>query len=59
MEWISVKDKSAILPSYKSGQILVTDGKVCGVVGVKAFLENVDKPYNRWTHWCRITLPKV
>lgn len=58
MNWIPVSDKSVVLPSYKSGRILVTDGEECYVITVKAFLETVDKPCNNWTHWCKIKLPE-
>lgn len=56
MEWISVKNYDAILPS-KSSCILVTDGTNYSVIKVKTFLEIVDKPFCQWTHWMKI--PKV
>lgn len=56
MEWISVRDREAILPS-KSSYILVTDGTTPSVIRVKNFLEVVDKPFCQWTHWMKI--PKV
>lgn len=58
MNWKSVKDKSIVLPS-KNTKILVTNGKDISVISVNMFLENVDKPYNNWTHWSEINLPKT
>lgn len=58
MDWISIKDTSITLPSAKSGKVLVTDGKNVSIISVVVFLEVVDKPYNTWTHWCEISLPK-
>ncbi len=55
--WNSVEDKSIVLPS-KSSKILVTDGKNVNAISVAAFLENVDKPYNNWTHWSEINYIK-
>ena len=54
--WIDIKNKDAILPS-KNTPILVTDGKNYQLITVEKFLENVDKPYNAWTHWMKI--PKI
>lgn len=51
--WIEVKDKTVIMPS-SSSIILVTDGKNYQLISVEKFLENVDKPYNTWTHWMKI-----
>jgi len=56
--WNSVKDKSIVLPS-KNTTILVTDGENVNVMSVAAFLKNVDKPYNRWTHWAEINSLKT
>lgn len=54
--WISVKDKETVLPSL-SKVILVTDGQKYQLITVEKFLENVDAPYNTWTHWMKI--PKI